>query len=165
MISVAIRVEVPDSAIRHRMSIAWQRKELSSPAGTVRQAAPPAEPHSLPGVSQYARRCRSWLPRGDENHLRKETPTIAEFFQKNGYTTYFSGKWHMGDKPDAYPTEHGLLFISPRLGDSSAAHESVEFVRKPGFLSRAQLEGSREQRCAVLEKICDLSTVRALNSR
>ena len=38
---------------------------------------------------------------GDENHLKKETPTIAEFFQKNGYTTYFSGKWHMGDKPDA----------------------------------------------------------------
>ncbi len=25
---------------------------------------------------------------GDENRLRKETPTIAEFFQKNGYSTY-----------------------------------------------------------------------------
>ncbi len=45
---------------------------------------------------------------GDENYLRKETPTIAEFFQKNGYSTYFSGKWHMGDKPAAYPTEHGF---------------------------------------------------------
>jgi arylsulfatase A-like enzyme len=45
---------------------------------------------------------------GDENHLRKETPTIAEFFEKNGYSTYFSGKWHMGDKPDAYPIEHGF---------------------------------------------------------
>jgi arylsulfatase A-like enzyme len=45
---------------------------------------------------------------GDENRLRKETPTIAEFFQKNGYATYFSGKWHLGDKPDAYPTEHGF---------------------------------------------------------
>ena len=45
---------------------------------------------------------------GDENYLRKETPTIAEFFQKNGYTTYFSGKWHMGDKSVAYPTEHGF---------------------------------------------------------
>ena len=45
---------------------------------------------------------------GDENHLHKETPTIAEFFQKNGYTTYFSGKWHMGDKADAYPIEHGF---------------------------------------------------------
>lgn len=32
---------------------------------------------------------------GDENGLRKETPTIAEFFKKNGYGTYFlaSGIW------------------------------------------------------------------------
>src|SRR3954467_9630424 len=36
---------------------------------------------------------------GDENALRKETPTIAEFFKKNGYSTYFSGKWHLGDNP------------------------------------------------------------------
>jgi arylsulfatase len=45
---------------------------------------------------------------GDRNYLRKETPTIAEFFQKNGYSTYFSGKWHLGDKPDSYPIEHGF---------------------------------------------------------
>src|SRR5690242_17423841 len=45
---------------------------------------------------------------GDENRIRKETPTIAEFFKKNGYSTYFSGKWHLGDKPDAYPIEHGF---------------------------------------------------------
>ena len=45
---------------------------------------------------------------GDPNFLHKETPTIAEFFQKNGYTTYFSGKWHLGDKPEAYPIEHGF---------------------------------------------------------
>ncbi len=45
---------------------------------------------------------------GDENFLRAETPTIAEFFKKNGYQTYFSGKWHLGDKPEAYPIEHGF---------------------------------------------------------
>jgi arylsulfatase A-like enzyme len=45
---------------------------------------------------------------GDQNYLRKETPTIAEFFQKNGYSTYFSGKWHMGDTPESYPTAHGF---------------------------------------------------------
>src|SRR5215467_14490406 len=45
---------------------------------------------------------------GDENALKKETPTIAEFFQKNGYSTYFSGKWHLGDKAAAYPIEHGF---------------------------------------------------------
>src|SRR6266849_10389341 len=45
---------------------------------------------------------------GDENYLRPETPTIAEFFKKNGYGTYFSGKWHLGDKPVSYPIEHGF---------------------------------------------------------
>jgi arylsulfatase A-like enzyme len=45
---------------------------------------------------------------GDENFIRKETPTIAEFFQKSGYSTFFTGKWHLGDKPEAYPTEHGF---------------------------------------------------------
>jgi arylsulfatase A-like enzyme len=45
---------------------------------------------------------------GDPNFLGKETPTIAEFFKKNGYTTYFSGKWHLGDKPESYPIEHGF---------------------------------------------------------
>lgn len=45
---------------------------------------------------------------GDDNYLRKETPTIAEYFSKNGYSTYFSGKWHLGDKPEAYPTAHGF---------------------------------------------------------
>jgi arylsulfatase A-like enzyme len=48
------------------------------------------------------------VPRREGHSVWKETPTIAEFFQKNGYTTYFSGKWHLGDKPDAYPTEHGF---------------------------------------------------------
>jgi arylsulfatase A-like enzyme len=33
----------------------------------------------------------------DENGLTKDTPTIAEFFKANGFTTYYSGKWHLGD--------------------------------------------------------------------
>jgi Sulfatase len=49
----------------------------------------------------------------DPNFLRKETPTIAEFFKKNGYSTYFSGKWHLGDKPESYPIEHGFDEMPP----------------------------------------------------
>jgi arylsulfatase len=45
---------------------------------------------------------------GDPNGLKKETPTIAEFFRANGYATYFSGKWHLGDRPENYPIEHGF---------------------------------------------------------
>jgi arylsulfatase A-like enzyme len=45
---------------------------------------------------------------GDQNGLQAQTPTIAEFFKKSGYKTYFSGKWHLGDKPQFYPIEHGF---------------------------------------------------------
>jgi len=94
---------------------------------------------------------------GDENFLRKETPTIAEYFKKNGYTTYFSGKWHLGDKPEAYPTEHGFdemkefaayyagrLFL-PLHGQvvpplvsfiQHGVRENVGFRRKPGRVGR-----------------------------
>ncbi len=45
---------------------------------------------------------------GDPNGLSSEIPTIAEFYQKNGYQTYFSGKWHLGDVRKFYPIEHGF---------------------------------------------------------
>src|SRR5215470_8851564 len=32
---------------------------------------------------------------GDPNYLHPSTPTVAEFFKKNGYQTYYSGKWHL----------------------------------------------------------------------
>jgi arylsulfatase A-like enzyme len=45
---------------------------------------------------------------GDPNGLKAETPTIAEFYKKNGYTTYYSGKWHLGDVEKFYPINHGF---------------------------------------------------------
>ena len=45
---------------------------------------------------------------GDPNGLKAETPTIAEFYKKNGYSTYYSGKWHLGDVAKFYPIEHGF---------------------------------------------------------
>jgi len=49
----------------------------------------------------------SVLVPGDPNGLSAETPTISEMFKKAGYTTMFTGKWHLGDKPANYPTSHG----------------------------------------------------------
>jgi len=44
---------------------------------------------------------------GDKNHLHKENRTIGEFYQDNGYQTYFSGKWHLGDIEESYPINNG----------------------------------------------------------
>ena len=45
---------------------------------------------------------------GDPNGLKAETPTIAEFYKKNGYSTYYSGKRHLADVAKFYPIEHGF---------------------------------------------------------
>ena len=44
---------------------------------------------------------------GSQNKLLKENRTIAEFYRDNGYQTYFSGKWHLGDTEDTFPINHG----------------------------------------------------------
>lgn len=48
------------------------------------------------------------LAPGDLNGLKKEDPTIAEALKKLGYQTAQWGKWHLGDRPDTFPTAHGF---------------------------------------------------------
>ncbi len=48
------------------------------------------------------------LAPGDVNGLEKEDPTIAEALKKLGYTTIQWGKWHLGDRPENFPTAHGF---------------------------------------------------------
>src|ERR1700751_81582 len=50
----------------------------------------------------------SVLVPGDPNGLTAETPTIAEFLKKAGYSTVQLGKWHLGDRPETFPTAHGF---------------------------------------------------------
>jgi len=50
----------------------------------------------------------SVLTPGDPNGLTKETPTIAQFLKQAGYTTVQLGKWHLGDKPENFPTANGF---------------------------------------------------------
>ena len=73
---------------------------------------------------------------GDENHLQKQTPTIAEFFQKSGYTTYFSGKWHMGDNPT--PTRQSMA--SMRCGNSQRTMPASMLITIP---TSGSIPGSR----------------------
>ncbi len=54
-----------------------------------------------------ARRCRSSLPPATRTGCARRRRRSPNSFKKNGYTTYFSGKWHLGDRPEFYPIEHG----------------------------------------------------------
>ena len=103
-----------------------------------RPVAPRAVHRSSPDASRSARRCRSsWFP-ADPNGLRKEQPTIAEFYQKSGYSTYFSGKWHLGDTPEFYPIEHGF----DEMKEFAAYYPSVYGYSDTRFHGAARWHGA-----------------------
>jgi arylsulfatase A-like enzyme len=69
--------------------------------------------HAAPRVVHNRTHPHSFCPFGGGCAGRRERSDKVHaydcrFFQKNGYSTYFSGKWHLGDKPEAYPIEHGF---------------------------------------------------------
>src|SRR5881394_3493074 len=70
---------------------------------------------------------------GDPNHIRKEVPTIAEFFQKNGYRTYYSGKWHLGDKPEDFPINHGFDEMNHFLAYYAGVYAYTDPTLHPNF--------------------------------
>lgn len=47
------------------------------------------------------------LPADYEHQLPADDITIAEAFRDAGYTTFFAGKWHLGDK-GSWPDDHGF---------------------------------------------------------
>src|SRR5262249_31318898 len=70
---------------------------------------------------------------GDPNYLRPSVPTIAEFFKKNGYQTYFSGKWHLGDKPEAFPINHGFDEMKHFLAYYAGVYAYTDTMLHPTF--------------------------------
>lgn len=45
---------------------------------------------------------------GYEGYLNKESLTLGEVFKNGGYATYMSGKWHVGNKKEHWPTQRGF---------------------------------------------------------
>ncbi len=45
---------------------------------------------------------------GDQRGLRTSEVTIAEQLKRLGYATALVGKWHLGDRPEYHPLQHGF---------------------------------------------------------
>ena len=51
---------------------------------------------------------RTVQPPPSEHQLSTDTNTLAEQLRAAGYATGFFGKWHLGDSPEFWPTQHGF---------------------------------------------------------
>ncbi|MEM1326237.1 MAG: sulfatase [Bacteroidota bacterium] len=117
------------------------------------------------GITDWigARADTAWREKGRYNQLLpadynrampKAATTLAEAMQMNGYTTFFAGKWHLGEEDNA-PEDHGFdiniggyssgspkggfysPWQNPKLTDKKAgenlsmrlAHETVDFLK------------------------------------
>ncbi len=54
----------------------------------------------------------AWATFKGRSALNKETPTIAQLFKENGYTTGMFGKWHLGNNYPSRPTDKGFDFAT-----------------------------------------------------
>ncbi len=43
-----------------------------------------------------------------QGYLNNQCVTLAEVLKTNGYNTYMSGKWHVGDRPETLPRQRGF---------------------------------------------------------
>ena len=43
-----------------------------------------------------------------EGYLNDRVVTLAEVLRDGGYHTYMSGKWHLGEEPEHFPTARGF---------------------------------------------------------
>ncbi|MEM9674912.1 MAG: arylsulfatase [Bacteroidota bacterium] len=59
-------------------------------------------------TGQYPIHNGAWATFKGRASLHHSSPTIAEVFQQNGYTTGMFGKWHLGDNYPARPTDCGF---------------------------------------------------------
>ena len=43
-----------------------------------------------------------------QGYLDPDSTTLAEALKGAGYKSYLAGKWHLGERPESWPLEHGF---------------------------------------------------------
>ena len=60
-----------------------------------------------------------------QGYLSEEAPTIAEMLREAGYSTYMSGKWHVGEKPEHWPRQRGFDRYYGLISGASSYYEII----------------------------------------
>jgi arylsulfatase A-like enzyme len=78
--------------------------------------------------------------------LSPEIPTVSSILKKNGYKTALFGKWHLGFKPEFFPSAHGFDtffgitpggadYVSHRYDGKDVLFENSTPVKEEGYLT------------------------------
>lgn len=98
----------------------------------------------------YGRRLNVLFP-NDPGGLPTAERTLAEALGERGYATAVVGKWHLGDRPEAYPTRHGFdyWFGLPYSNDmdwvDAMSFEEVLALAAAGRMPEVEEEIARRQ--------------------
>jgi arylsulfatase A-like enzyme len=70
---------------------------------------------------------------GDPIGISKDETIIPEVLKKAGYATQMIGKWHLGDQPEFFPTNHGFdhFFGLPYSNDMCHYHPALNVKFPP----------------------------------
>ena len=83
------------------------------------------------GVGAMVTRAGSALqPGAYQGYLSVEATTIAEMLRSAGYSTYMSGKWHVGERPEHWPRRNGFDRYFGLISGASSYYEILPGQRR-----------------------------------
>lgn len=94
-------------------------------------------PHQA-GMGGMASRVSQDLPQEGpyQGYLNDRCVTIAEALRPAGYSTYMSGKWHVGERPEHWPRKRGFDRYYGLISGASSYFEILEAERKDRFMAQ-----------------------------
>lgn len=74
-----------------------------------------------------------------QGYINHTSVTLAEALKQNGYNTYLSGKWHVGEAPENWPYNRGFDHAFGLIGGASSYFKLISY-RKNQAPSRMALD-------------------------
>ncbi len=82
-------------------------------------------PHTV-GMGQMVTMPTAKIKPGSyQGFLNERYPTIAEDLKAAGYSTYMTGKWHVGERPEHWPLKRGFEHYFGLISGASSYYEIV----------------------------------------
>lgn len=82
-------------------------------------------PHAVGMGAMVSARNSLPQPGPYQGYLSEEAPTLAEMLRANGYRTYMSGKWHVGEEPEHWPRQRGFDRYFGLISGASSYYEII----------------------------------------